>query len=123
MRVSSIVSALAAIGLIPLACSGGSDGGGSNASNVTAEPCADVDLPACPDACPANFMESCGEACADEGAECGNDIGDGMKCEGGTWSCSVHAPLGPGCNKVCENAPEDPCAGLDMPACPPECDD
>jgi Cys-rich repeat protein len=58
----------------------------------------------------------CGEPCGDEGARCGNEIGDGMSCVGGVWMCVVHPPLGPGCNRVCER--RDPtCDGEDPAGC------
>ena len=67
------------------------------------DPCAGVELPLCPPACEPGAMERCGQPCADAAA-CGNDVGDGMTCEAGTWQCSVHAPLGMGCNRVCAPA-------------------
>jgi hypothetical protein len=70
-----------------------------------ADPCAGVELPACPPACADDATSRCGQACDAEGEACGNEIGDGMVCQGGTWSCIVHAPLGPGCNAVCRRAP------------------
>lgn len=66
-----------------------------------ADPCAGVELPACPTACPADAMDRCGQPCETEGERCGNNVGDGMGCEAGTWRCVVHAPLGPGCNLAC----------------------
>ena len=68
-----------------------------------ADPCKDVELPACPGECPPEqFPADCGAPCQDEGAACGNNIGDGMVCTGGAWACSVHPPLGEGCNLVCK---------------------
>ena len=68
-----------------------------------ADPCKDVELPACPGECPPEqFPADCGAPCQDEGAACGNNIGDGMVCTGGTWGCVVHPPLGEGCNLVCK---------------------
>ena len=67
------------------------------------DPCEGIDLPACPPACdPNEFPALCGQPCADEGAACGNNIGDGMVCSGGQWGCAVHPPLGLGCNLVCK---------------------
>lgn len=67
------------------------------------DPCAGIDLPACPGECPPdNFPDSCGMPCDVEGAACGNNIGDGMVCTGGIWACTVHPPLGEGCNLVCK---------------------
>ncbi len=67
------------------------------------DPCAGIDLPACPGECPPDdFPSSCGMPCDVEGAACGNNIGDGMVCTGGVWGCTVHPPLGTGCNLVCK---------------------
>ncbi len=58
---------------------------------------------ACPGECPPEqFPADCGAPCQDEGAACGNNIGDGMVCSGGQWGCAVHPPLGLGCNLVCK---------------------
>lgn len=60
--------------------------------------CAGKVLPACPRACKGD--ETAGEAC--KGSDvCGNAIGDTCHCDGGKWSCVVHAPAGPHCNMVC----------------------
>ena len=68
----------------------------------SADPCASLDLPTCPEECPEGWGEECGQPCDVEGEECGNDIGDGRSCVDGVWSCTVHAPLEPeGCNLVC----------------------
>ena len=64
------------------------------------DPCAGVELPPCPGECPPG--DFCGMACEVEGSKCGNNIGDGMECIDGTWMCTVHPPLGPGCNLVCK---------------------
>ena len=66
-----------------------------------ADPCAGIELPPCPPECPADGMSRCGQPCDQEGEACGNAIGDNMTCQGGTWNCTVHAPLGMGCNQVC----------------------
>ena len=50
----------------------------------------------------------------------GSTIGDECECTGGAWQCTPHAPLGMGCNKVCEPA-ADPCAGVVLKACQREC--
>jgi hypothetical protein len=68
----------------------------------TGEYCQGADLPPCPPACPADYAQSCGLPCDSEGEACGNEIGDGMSCSDGIWSCAVHAPLGTGCNWVCD---------------------
>jgi hypothetical protein len=73
------------------------------ASFIPGDPCEGVDLPACPPACdPETFPGGCGEPCEPEGAACGNNIGDGMQCVGGAWACTVHPPLGEGCNLICK---------------------
>lgn len=69
---------------------------------VPGDPCEGVDLPPCPPECPDQAPALCGQPCDMEGDACGNNIGDGMVCTGGTWQCSVHPPLGPGCNLVCK---------------------
>ena len=70
---------------------------------VVEDPCAGVDLPACPPECgEMEYPELCGLPCDTEGQTCGNNIGDGMTCSGGQWLCTVHPPLGPGCNLVCK---------------------
>jgi hypothetical protein len=66
------------------------------------EYCQAADLPPCPPECPTDYAASCGLPCDVEGEACGNEIGDGMQCHSGIWSCSVHAPLGMGCNWVCD---------------------
>ncbi|MEZ4222903.1 MAG: hypothetical protein R3B13_18315 [Polyangiaceae bacterium] len=94
--------------------------GGSGSGGAGGDPCAGLTLPDCPEQCAANAFAECGMPCANEGAACGNEIGDGMTCTGGTWQCTVHPPLGPGCNLVCRPA-ADPCAGVTLPDCPAEC--
>jgi hypothetical protein len=80
------------------------------------DPCDGIDLPACPEPCTGPL--ECGQACDDEGATCGNSIGDGRVCQNGRWGCSVHAPLGLGCNLVCRPQPKTPkCEDLDLAAC------
>lgn len=68
----------------------------------TGEYCQAAELPPCPAECPTDYAASCGEPCEIEGEACGNEIGDGRECLEGTWSCSVHAPLGMGCNWICD---------------------
>ena len=69
----------------------------------TGDPCADLDLPECPQECPDDYASTCGEPCETEGEECGNSIGDGRVCVDGIYQCSVHAPLEPeGCNSICQ---------------------
>ncbi|MFO0631849.1 MAG: hypothetical protein U0168_03265 [Nannocystaceae bacterium] len=58
------------------------------------------ELPLC-DLCPDEMALLCGHPCPEGAAPCSNEIGDGMACSGGVWSCVVHPPLGPGCNEVC----------------------
>lgn len=70
-------------------------------TEIACDPCAGEDLPPCPPECDPNAMDQCGQPCADEGYTCGNNIGDGMTCMGGVWGCTVHPPLGTGCNLVC----------------------
>lgn len=65
------------------------------------DPCEGVELPACPPACPADAAARCGQPCTQDGEACGDELGDGQKCQGGAWTCSVHPPAGPGCDKVC----------------------
>ena len=78
--------------------------GGAVTGDAGGDPCAGVALPECPPPCsPAAFPDLCGEACAEEGAACSNELGDGMTCTGGTWQCFVHAPPGPGCHLVCRH--------------------
>jgi hypothetical protein len=69
------------------------------------DPCEGQALPARPAECPSDYAQLCGKACSSEGAECGNEIGDGMQCASGTWQCSAHPPLGQGCNLVCRELP------------------
>jgi hypothetical protein len=60
-----------------------------------------VSLPPCPPACEAGPGALAGKPCPADGQSCGNNIGDTCTCQGGTWQCAVHAPLGMGCNLVC----------------------
>ncbi len=65
--------------------------------------CSGLELPPCPPECPEGAFERCGAECDIETDEaCGNEIGDSMECLEGLWACNVHAPLGTGCNLVCE---------------------
>lgn len=68
----------------------------------TGDACDGETLPACPPPCAEPAGQRAGATCSTEGERCGNDIGDGCTCSGGTWQCTVHPPLKPvGCNKVC----------------------
>jgi hypothetical protein len=78
------------------------------------DPCAGIELPPCP--LPCLGIEP-GGVCGDEGATCGNAIGDGCTCTGGQWQCTVHPPLGDGCNLVCRPESENP-----APVCATACD-
>ena len=71
-----------------------SSGGGSSTGSVCGE------LPLC-DLCPDEMQLLCDQPCPEGAAPCSNSIGDGMTCESGLWACSVHPPLGPGCNEMC----------------------
>lgn len=75
-----------------------SSSGASSSEGSTTDACGE--LPLC-DLCPAESTQLCGTPCPSEGRSCSNEIGDGMSCEGGTWACIVHPPLGTGCNDVC----------------------
>jgi hypothetical protein len=69
---------------------------------VAIDPCWGEELPACPPACEDGAFSRCGEACdPDVDVDCGNEIGDAMSCVDGFWACTVHPPLGMGCNLVC----------------------
>lgn len=72
------------------------------ADDDTVDPCDGVQLPPCPPECPDDYAATCGLECEVEGEECGNEIGDGRQCVDGTYVCSVHSPLGEGCNLVCD---------------------
>lgn len=70
--------------------------------SFTFDACTGEDLPACGPECEDGAFERCGEACdPDVDVDCGNNIGDAMACVDGAWACTVHPPLGPGCNLVC----------------------
>jgi hypothetical protein len=74
--------------------------GAPTADAGLADPCDGVPLPACPREC-STFPER--GACTD-GDVCraaGSKIGDECRCSGGVWGCSIHPPLGTGCNLVC----------------------
>jgi hypothetical protein len=66
------------------------------------DPCAGRVLPPCPPPCTPADLALCGTPCAEDGSLCGNEVGDGVVCQGGTYLCFVHAPLGTDCNRVCE---------------------
>jgi hypothetical protein len=90
--------AAVASGLFLIACAGGPPP--PAAEQAESDPCKDKPLPACPTACAQATSELAGKPCSGE-SRCGNDIGDGCQCVSDVWQCSVHAPLGPGCNRVC----------------------
>ena len=82
---------------------GDDDAGDDDAGDDdTADPCEGVQLPPCPPECPDDYAATCGLPCKVEGEECGNEIGDGRQCVDGSYVCSVHSPLGEGCNLVCD---------------------
>jgi len=85
-----------------LACASGRPPVGDQDPGAAADPCEGKTLPKCAAECAAPPGQLAGEACS-EGERCGNNIGDECTCASGTWSCSVHAPLGgPGvCNATC----------------------
>lgn len=73
---------------------------GTSAASTDGDPCAGIELPLC-DFCPDAMATLCGLPCDEPDLTCSNDIGDGMACADGAWQCSVHPPLGTGCNLVC----------------------
>jgi len=78
---------------------GGSAGSGGSSS----DPCAGKTFPTCAPKCPDGFQIA-GTPCT-AGEECTiSNFGDACSCNNGTWLCSIHPPLGPGCNKVCDYA-------------------
>jgi hypothetical protein len=81
-----------------LVCAKTSDGGGV-CRKAPSGACQGKVLPACPRACTTD--EHAGAMCGKAGDVCGNSIGDTCTCQGGTFACVVHAPLGPHCNLVC----------------------
>lgn len=115
--VSSALAAGAAFSIFVFACGGSYTVIGSADASVadgpteggSEDPCAGKSLPQCPTRCEAFPMTgacSSGDRCAQ------SEIGDGCDCQGGSWTCSVHPPLGTGCNQVCRGlAPAD--AGVD----------
>ena len=68
------------------------------------DPCAGVDLPACAPRCEGNIGDLAGQPCT-PGDECIiTTVGDECACgSDGTWGCSVHPPLGMGCNLTCDD--------------------
>lgn len=67
----------------------------------TFDACTGVDLSECPAECPDDAFSRCGEACDGTDEDCGNEIGGSMSCLEGAFACTVHPPLGAGCNQVC----------------------
>jgi hypothetical protein len=86
---------------------GGTDDTGSGTSTWDdgTDPCAGLELPPCPEACTAAHGD-CGDPCEEaygEGYTCGDELGNGMICEGGEWVCITADPPKPGaCDVVCE---------------------
>ena len=78
-------------------------GAGPDTPPPSDDPCANVELPACPGECTQPPGQLAGTECTPDGTKCGNSIGDGCECTAGKWACTVHKPLGgPGvCNLVC----------------------
>lgn len=79
----------------------------------TGDPCSGKALPECPAKCttfPMTGACTSGDACAM------NEIGDACACVGGAWQCTVHPPLGQGCNLVCRGFAPPKDAGADGPS-------
>jgi hypothetical protein len=88
--------------VVPDAGTGGVPVGGAVVPDAgMGDPCEGIDLPPCPPPCVG--IEP-GGACDTPGATCGNEIGDGCQCADAQWQCTVHPPLGMGCNLVCRPA-------------------
>lgn len=95
-----------------LVCDGGADGGGAGGAGGAAggggsdpnDPCDGVSLPECAPRCEGNMGELAGQPCT-PGDECIiTTVGDECACgSDGTWGCSVHPPLGMGCNLTCDD--------------------
>jgi hypothetical protein len=85
---------------------GGSSGGmagSAGSGGSSSDPCAGKTFPACAPQCPGGFQIAGTPCTAGEACTISN-FGDECACTNGTWLCSIHPPLGPGCNKVCEYA-------------------
>jgi hypothetical protein len=99
---------------------GGSDGGptdgGMGGGGPDAFFCPHRDALPCPAPCEGRDP---GQPCAPEGQVCGDAFGAGCACDGGRWACGTTPSTDPECALVCD--PEDPCAGVDLPPCPPPC--
>jgi hypothetical protein len=84
---------------------GGADTDTSTWDSETGDPCAGLELPPCPEPCTAEHGD-CGEPCGEgyaDGYTCGDELGNGMICEGGEWVCVTADPPQPGaCDVVCE---------------------
>jgi hypothetical protein len=80
-------------------------GGGTSTGDTGTDPCADLELPPCPEPCTPEHGD-CGGLCEEsygEGYSCGDELGNGMICEGGEWVCITADTPEPGaCNMVCE---------------------
>lgn len=65
------------------------------------DPCEGVQLPPCPPQCQGGF-DIAGQPC-DPGNQCTvSAVGDECSCgQDAHWTCSVHPPLGMGCNLTC----------------------
>ncbi|CAN5887355.1 hypothetical protein BH11MYX4_BH11MYX4_55500 [soil metagenome] len=79
---------------------GGEDAATDASSDAPTDPCDGVTLPACPRRCEAFPMTgtcTSGDRCAV------SEVGDDCQCQGGSWTCAIHPPLGLGCNEVCRD--------------------
>lgn len=78
----------------------GTDGSADTSPGAdAADPCEGRALPLCPRRCeafPLTGACTTGDSCAY------SEVGDACSCEKGTWACTVHPPLGLGCNNVCK---------------------
>ncbi len=79
-------------------CSCGSDG--FTVCTEMACACTGVVLPTCPPRCDGGF-ELAGEDCLPDEHCVISTVGDECACLDLTWACSVHPPLGQGCNQTC----------------------
>jgi hypothetical protein len=79
--------------------------------------CATVLLPACSASCKEVSAQSCQRSCSNDGASCGNELGQSMVCQGGSWVCQdPPAVVDGGCRLVCRST--QGCAGKE---CGAEC--
>jgi hypothetical protein len=78
----------------------GGGAGSAGAAGASNDPCAGKTFPVCAPAC---VGQVAGTPCAPGDACSMSNVGDECSCDpSGTWACTVHPPLGTGCNKVCE---------------------